>query len=202
MWVVLSLVKLLEPEKVYRLIFDTQVKNHLEEIKNISIGRQQVYPISGLPDFVVYSNKVGKYVALKSELRKNIYKYYGTALNPRELKDPTDSPTSFGSRVLIIHFIEKPENILLADSDTGKVTNPEVAIECLEQNELHDVKSIDEVKHLSELVKPRLGTYLVFREPVSKLKLDETSDNIYFLEVGFDQSKLQSIISLLTSEVE
>jgi len=201
MWLVLSLLKLLEPEKAYQLILDTSSTNHLEETKNISVGQERPYAVSMLPDFIVYSNKVGKYVALKSELRMHIDRYYGQAVEPEERKGPTDIPTGFGSRVLIVHFIENPENIILADSDTGKITNPEVAIECLEQKELHDVTSVDEVKHRHELLKPRLGTYLVFREPVSKISLDETSDNIHFLEVGLDQSKLESIISLPTKEL-
>lgn len=46
-------------------------------------------------------------------------------------------------------------------------------------------------------LKPTLETYIVTKEPVPEQGYEELEEDIQILNVGFDQSKLEPIISVL-----
>ncbi len=192
MWLTLEILKMLEPERVYRMVFGTGIDNHLEEIDTVPIGRERVYPLSGLPDFVIYSGLINRYVAFKSELKQNITNYYGRVIDPREFKAPSDSPTAFGSRILVLHFTDKSVDISLVDNETREVASPRAVIEYFNGSAADEENFTDAITKRKELLRPETGIYLLTDSlPV---KLPSLPDGMNLIEVGFDEFKLLPVV--------
>ena len=64
-WTALVIIKLLEPDESFLVDLDEDYKPVLTELKDISFGRQAHHPTIRIPEFVLHSRKMNKYVTFK-----------------------------------------------------------------------------------------------------------------------------------------
>ena len=183
-WVMLSLVQLLESDKSFQVTLrqlDPREINRrtptskepvppLKESKRLSFEHEP-YSILTVPDFIVHSARVNKYVAIRSEFREAMW----TASDASENREwyPLDSITTLELEDLILIYIaETPEEISLV-ADKERICRPDLIIECRGQNEWYEKEGLEEVKLHHGSLKPKLGTYVVSREPVPEQAYEE-----------------------------
>jgi hypothetical protein len=195
-WVALTLVSLLEPDQASQILLDSEDKLALKELKTLSIGQQFPHPTLRFPEFVVHSRRNGKYVAFKLELATEIPTYTTASRPERKLamQNAGDTATVLGHRVLLVSVVERPEDTaVIADLEEREVYPPDVAVECQEE----DSAAQDGAVHYNDMLQPRNGTYLIFRESVPEIWLRAPGENIHPLAVGFDPASLQPIVEIL-----
>jgi hypothetical protein len=209
-WVALSLVKLLEADKTFQVNLreltpeDEVIMSSLaseeqvpppEESKRLSF-RHELVPLFTVPDFIVHSAKLNRYVGVRSEFGAAIAK----ASNASQQRKwyPLDSVISLEPGLTLIYVAEKSEEISLI-ADVKKICRPDLILECREQKDWFEKEEMEKVKLHHDLLKPRLGTYIVSREPKPEQVLAELEDGIHILTAGFDANKLTPIIDAFIS---
>ncbi len=189
-----------------------------EELNQLFL-REPSSPFFMIPDFIVHSAKTGRYVSLRTKLDDAIWKA-SNASDKREWL-PLYSIGDGRNRIplqpeLTIYVDDAPEDIALV-ADLDRICRPDLIIECLAQATMPRKTDLDRIKFCHNALRPKLGTYLVCLQPVPGLYLellpeqekDDTGEpvavkedagiggGIHILDVGFDQSKLATIISAL-----
>ncbi len=213
-WLALSLVKLLEADRSLEVSVPSLYLGPQDgergssvsdeehpvpppkELKHLSFKHEQSSTLT-VPDFIVHSAKINRYFALRSEFRAAAAVW--TASNASEHREwyPLDCVVALRLGSTLIYVADNPEEISLV-ADAEKICRPELIIECREQKDWYEKEGLEKVKLHHDILKPRLGTYIVSREQVPDV--GQLGDSIHILTVGFDQSKLEPIISSLMKQ--
>ena len=198
-WAALAIIKLLDPDEIYRVDFDDDYELVLAEMKEICFGRQAHHPTKRIPEFVVRSRKIDQYVAVKMALAQELQTFSVSIKPPvRPRKKTGDTSLALDSRVMLLSFMESKEKIpVLADIYECTLIHPHWMIEYVAGKELGDPAVMDEVRHHSASLKPILGTCLVLIDPDDEADLGDMPENIRPVVAGFDQSKLLAAIDEL-----
>ena len=227
-WVALSLVKLLQADKLFQVIPRPFISEQEETImsstspeedppaaiesKNFSFQRDLAATFT-VPDFIVHLSAGNKYTAVRSQIGEALAKASKTSEN-REWY-PLDSIGAFISGLTLVYVADNLKDIsLVADAD--KICRPDLIIVCKEQQDWYDKEGLGKIKLDHDRSKPLLGTYVVSRESIPEQAYkdliteesvaptlgeerleqgDSKQAGIYILTVGFNQSKLQPIVS-------
>ena len=229
-WVILSLIKLLEADKSFRVDADefdddeyfkhgggTEVSvPNPEELGVISFKHN---PIIGVlvADQIIHSAKNGQYYSF----RPHIVEPEGEATDKSKQREwlplPVRTIIDIGRNVILVYTDKRLEELsLIADSKI--ICRPDLIIECVGLKKLFNEKSMAKTKKYNEVFKPRLGTYIISNEPVIEKmsegqvvdiitnepvaeKVSEDKEtDIHFISAGFDQSKLEQIINLFINK--
>jgi hypothetical protein len=197
-WVALTLVSLLDPDQASQIDLDSDERVSFSELKTIAMGHQFPHPTLRFPEFVVHSRRYGKYIAFKSELATEIPTYTTASRPERKLamQNAGDTSTALGHRVLLMSVVERPEDVaMIADLEERQVFPPDVAVECQED----ESAVVEAAGSFHDILQPRGGTYVVFRETGQRGRLQALPENIYRLAVGFDPFGLKPIVESLVS---
>ncbi len=199
LWAALVLIKLLEPDEALLVDLDDDYKPFLRELKDIAFGRQAHHPTMRIPEFVLHSRKLDKYVAVKMALAREIETFVVPVKPPvRPRKKTGDTSFALDSRVMFLSFMSSRDEIpIIADIYDRTLTSPDCMVEYITENELRDADSIGQVKQHLEAMRPRLGTCLVLIDCSPETMPEKIPDNIHPVSVGFDRSRLQSAVDLL-----
>jgi hypothetical protein len=195
-WSMLALFKLLDPDEAFLVDLDDDYEVVLKELKSICFGRQAHHPTMRIPEFVLHSRKLGKYVAVKVPLAREIETYVVQFRPPvRPRKKTGDSSTVLDPRALFLYFIATPEDIpLVADIYEGTRTSPDWIIEYMSVEDLQNWELMDLVRQHSEIMNPKGGTGMVLIGPCNETAMNAIPENIFAVSAGFDQSRLQCLI--------
>jgi hypothetical protein len=198
-WAALVIIKLLEPDQAFFVDLDDEYKPFLTELKSISFGRQAHHPTMRIPEFVLHSRKLNRYVAVKMVLTGEIETYvapFKPAVRPR--KKTGDTSFALDSRVMLLSFMASPDDIpIIADIYDLKLTNPDWMMEFISASELEDPGSLDQVKRHADAMKPRFGSCLVLIDSDRALTSEEIPEKIRTVSAGFDQARLQPVVDAL-----
>lgn len=239
MWVVLSLVEMLDADRAFRLFLQSlspeeEVKLDAnpasmesvpppQESNRLSFEHKEVNLLT-VPDFIIHSAKLNRYIALRSGLDQAVTK----APDASEKREwlPLDSMRALGPDLTLIYLADNPEEISLV-ADKYNICRPDIILACMTQKDWYEGEKLGKVKLHHSILKPRLGTFIVSRElvpeqadkevepeqvsdestlveerkSIPQKELGEQEPGIYMLTVGFDQSKLEPIIKTLMNEV-
>lgn len=188
-WVALSLVKLLVSDKAFKVDIPDIYRDfmHTEGVARIG-GRKEPVPepkesrrlsfeqglpaVFLVPDFIVHSAKINRYIAIKTEL--GVANWTARQVSDKREWYPIDSIVKKYNRValqpdlqpdLTIYVDDKPENVaLIADFD--RICRPDLIIECLTQKEWPGKADLERIKLRHDTLKPKWGTFIVSNEPV------------------------------------
>jgi hypothetical protein len=198
-WAALTIIGLLDPDEAYRVDFDDDYQPILAEMKEICFGRQAHHPTKRIPEFVIHSRKVEQYVAIKMALARELQTFLVSVKPPvRPRKKTGDTSLALDSRVMLLSFMESKEKIpILADIYECTLTHPHWMIECVTGEELGDPNVMDEIKHHSASLKPRLGTCLLLVDPADEADPGAVPEGIRPLAAGFDKYKLLAAVDEL-----
>lgn len=195
-WAGLTVIKLLEPDEAYLVDLDDDYKPVLAEFKEIAFGRQAHHPTMRIPEFVVRSKKLGRYVAVKMAIAREVETYVAKFKPPvRPKKRTGDTSSALDSRVMLLSFLSSKEEIpVLADTYELTLTNPDWMVECITASEFQDPAALAEVKNRAASLNPKLGMCLIVMDHDGS-ELQPLAESIYPISIGFDETKLQPVVS-------
>jgi hypothetical protein len=198
-WACLTFIKHLEPDEAFQVDLDEDYKPILTEMRDISFGRQAHHPTMRIPEFVIHSRKVDRYVAVKAALAREIETFVVPFKPPvRPKKKTGDTSFTLDSRVMFMSFLPSKDQIpVYADIYECTLTSPDWMIEYVNGNELNDPAATEQVRRHLEDMNPKFGTCLVVVNPGVDPIAEGLPDNICAVAAGFDESKLKSVVDAL-----
>ena len=199
MWAALSFIKLLDPDKAFFVDLDPDYKPILTDLKEIAFGRQAHHPTIRIPEFVVHSRRVDKYVTVKMAMAREVETFVVPFTPPvRPKKKTGDTSCALDSRVMLLSFLPTPDEIpILADIYDRTLTSPDLMIEYMTAAEFADPAAVNEVKAHLDALHPKLGMCVLVINPDGEAKLEPIADNIQTISAAFDPSSMESIFEKL-----
>lgn len=214
-WFVLSLIKNLDPEKAYDIPLphpsSKELIKHREDIRqnipfpqetkvlSFEIGRRDVLLI---PDFIVRSAALEKYVAFRTAIGKAIWR----ATYHSERREWL----SIGAIIEEYGITElKPDLLLYLDNnledvslvaDSEKFCRPDLSIFFLGQlgeDENQTVRDLERVRLGHEILKPIRKTCVISNFHVPDRMLIGLDENIEVIHFGFNNLKWERLLELL-----
>ncbi|MFC1846453.1 hypothetical protein ACFLYS_00130 [Chloroflexota bacterium] len=232
-WVSISLLQQLKADKLFQITPDEFASDEEravmratspekeapdpEESNRLSFKYEEEATFT-VPDFIVHSARINRYVALRAQMGKA----FATASNFSKKMEwhSLDSKTALEPGITLIYMADDPREISLV-ADAKKICRPDLIIECREQKDWYEREGLGRIMAVHNNLKPKLGTYIVCKEsapqqvykelapqqiceessqvetPNSNKATESDKNDIHILVVGFDQSKLEPIISAL-----
>jgi hypothetical protein len=198
-WAALVMIKLLEPDEAFLVDLDEDYRPCLSELKSIAFGRQAHHPTMRIPEFVVHSRWLNKYVAVKMALAQEIEAYTAKLRPPvRPKKKTGDTSFALDSRVLMLSFMDKPDDIpVIADIYELKRASPDWMMGYIMDSELADPWSLEQARLNLEAMSPKKGACLVVIGGSPEALRENIPEGIQTVSVGFDQSRLKAVVDQL-----
>ncbi len=200
-WIFLSFIKFLEPDHAFMVDLDPEDEDRmvLVELKDISFGRQALHGYFRIPEFVFHSRKLDRYIAVKAALTREIPTYVVQYDPPVKRKRRTgDSSYALDYRVLLLYVMSDPNEIpIVANLREKRIASPELMVECIGEDEIADTDIMEQVKARCDSLKPKIGMFLVVRDPVHDLNEGNPVEKVFSVPTGFDSSRLLSIVNRL-----
>ena len=199
-WVELSLLILLKPDKIFSVPIPEpkitkRVYRFVEQVSSPEETNQiqlehDLYPTFIVPDFIFHSAKIGRYVAIRSEYTSAAW----IASNPSQRREWIPLTKNLKPD-LLVYVDENLDDIALI-ADAEKVCRPDLIVECIAKKEWRE-EVLERAKLDQDALKPKLGTFVVLREPVGR----KVGKGIRSLTVRLHQSKLEPIINSLATHL-
>lgn len=214
-WFVLSLIQKLDPEKIYEIPLpqpsSKEIIKHRKDFRQtipfpeetkvlgFEVGRRDVLLI---PDFIVRSALLEKYVAFRTEIGKAIWQaaYYSER---REWFSIAEIVDTYGiadlSPDLLLYVGENLEDVSLV-ADCDQICRPDMAIHFLDQ--LEDVEAshmekIESIRLAHTILKPVRGTCVIAKHHLPENLMKGLDENIHVIHFGFNNLKWEILLALL-----
>jgi hypothetical protein len=195
-WAALALIKLFDPDEAFRVDLDEDYKPILGELKTICFGRQAHHPTIRIPEFVLHSRRIGKYVTFKMALAREMDGYV-VLIKPRVRPRNRTGDTSqvLDSRAILLSILTDPKEIpIIVEIFDCTRTSPDWLIEFIGCEDLSNPQSLDPVLQHMEAMNPTQGTGLILVGAGGESGQENIPDSIHAVAAGFDQSRLQSFV--------
>jgi hypothetical protein len=200
LWAALSLIKLLEPDNAFQVALDEEDNITLTELKEISFGRQAHHSTLRLPEFIVHSRALNKFVSVKMGPTQEIIAYTIVSNAPRRPRRTGDSSLALTSRAMILSAMETTEKIpIIADLNGNKIQHPDLVMECASKADLEDTAVLDQVKQHHNILQPRAGIYLICSDSMREAGPGEPESSVRIIAAGLDPSRLRPLIDSLSA---
>lgn len=217
-WVLFSLVRLLKSDASFIVplrkptlaeLFMLIASDHKESVPTpqkhrLSISEYKTKPIFTIPEILVHSTKLNRYLAFRSDITSAILSAVNThckmewyvldSLLGSKIQEPLDV---WGVGLTLLYIADTPDQISLV-ADAKRICRPDLMLECREQLGWYGLDEIKRINRHHESLRPRLGTCVVSRGKVPHRVYSQFDEDIHIIDVGFDSAKLNPIISLLT----
>ena len=200
-WAGLAMIKQLDPDEAYFVDLDEDYKPCLAELKIIAFGRQAHHPTIRIPEFVLHSGKLNKYVAVKMMLASEIETYvaqFKPAVRPR--KKTGDTSFALDSRIMLLSLMESKKDIpIIADIYELKRTSPDLVMGYISGNEIGDPVALDRVNRNLRALNPKIGMCMVVVGSCLEADIANIPEDVKTVATGFDQSSFESVIETITA---
>ncbi len=212
-WAVLSMLKLFEPDRIYfvplRNLGNKQIIKHSVlakeslplpvETKKFSfeVGHRQSLVV---PDAIIHSTRLNKFVAVRTAFTSAMWSANSYS-EKREWYSIESLVEEYGlinlSPDLLVYIDDSTESVSMV-ADAEKICRPDLVVDCINEpdtdesligNRLADINAC----HL--ILKPLTGSYVLSMESIPPYVHDLLEKGIRSMEVGFEESKIDSIIS-------
>lgn len=214
-WFVLSLIKNIDPEKAYEVPLpqpsSKQMIFHRERFKQnipfpeetkllgFEVGRRDVLLV---PDFIVRSAKLEKYVAFRTEIGKALWKASYHSEN-REWFSIESIVDEYGITALkpdlLLYVDENLEDVSLV-SDCDKFCRPDLMVfflDQLEDVEERHMQKMEDIRLAHKILKPTKGTCVIAKNHLPDSLVKGLDANIHVIHFGFNNLKWETLLDLL-----
>ncbi len=202
-WAVLALIVMLDPDEAWSVELNEDDAAIPGELKEIAFGRQFNHSVKRMPEFIVHSKKLDRFVAVKMPLAREVDAYYPPHEIPQKMFRDRTGDTSYvlDSRIVFLSMLDNMDKIpVYAEIHKRKIISPDMMIEFLTEQDLADTDKMSQILYRINFMKPKQGGTVVIMnpgaEPVS------VSEGIDLFSVGFEKAKLESIIDKLMAGKE
>jgi hypothetical protein len=200
-WVALALIVLMEPDELFGVALDGDNKPLVTEIGKIAFGRQFHHPAKRIPEFILHSNKMDRYIAFKMPLAREVNSYHVPVEFPtqRLLRNRNgDTSSALDHRMIFLSVVKNlKEAPVFADIHKRTINGPDLSIEFVMEQDLSDSEMIEQIQNRLEIMKPRLGGTLVLMDSKPKSESFKITSSLDAFSVGLGQSALQPNIDKL-----
>lgn len=200
-WAAVSILLLLEPDEILGVSIDENFNLCISELDQITFGKQSHHPAKRIPEFIIHSKKLDRYIAYKMPLATSVDFYYLPPELPtkRVLRDRTgDTSSVMGYRMLFLSVVQDLKKLpIFADIHERTVNGPDLTIEFLMRYDLSDSGILKQIQNHVEIMNPHLGGNIVLVDNNSDSVPAKTETGIDIFPVGLDPSGLQPIIDKL-----
>lgn len=212
-WITLSLLKPFEADHTLQVTLPKFTSDDEEAIlrtssplvEEVPLPKQTNYisfnrpnPKLVVPDLIIHSAKLDKYIAFGSEISRA----EARASNVSELGEwcSLDYRVALEPGLNLIYVASNPEEISLVADNRG-IRRPDLILVCKWQKEWYENEVLEKIKLYHINLKPTLGTYIISRDEVPDHACEELDeDDIKLIVVGFDHLKLEPIINTLMAQ--
>ena len=214
-WFVLSLIKNLEPEKVYEVPLpqpsSKEIIKHRQDMRqnipfpretkilSFEVGRRDVLL---LPDFFVRSADMEKYVAFRTSIGKAVWRatYHS---EKREWFSIGAIIEEYGITELkpdlLLYIGDNLEDLSLV-ADSEKICQPDLLVFFLDQSmEQEDefARVMERVRVAHKIFKPLRGTCVISNFQLSDVQLNDLDPNIEIIHFGFNNLKWERFLMVM-----
>ena len=219
-WAVLSLVDLLEAGKALRV--EARGLNPGERAKQsaqapfedvASPAEAAGFPFSqprdaifAVPDLIVHSSRLNKFVGIRSEFREGLYNAWDAS--PIREWDPiqTEVLIMLEYGLTLVYAAEEAATIALV-ADATRLCRPDLLLYCVDSRSCSRTEILDRMTRAAGLLRPVKGIYVIANGPWPEspqataadpqTPAEEQAAGIHFLNVGYDQSQLIPVVEAL-----
>lgn len=214
-WFILSLIDKIQPEKVYEVPLPQPSSKEIikqrqdfrqtipfpEETKHLGfeVGRRDILLV---PDFIVRSALLEKYVAFRTEIGKAIWRavYHSEKREWLSIASMVeDHGVTEMKPDLLLYIGEKLEDVSLV-ADYEKFCRPDMAVvflDQLEQEESQCALQLSRIKLYHEVLKPVKGTCVIAKHHLPEKLHQGLDENIHVIHFGFNNLKWEIVLDLL-----
>jgi hypothetical protein len=209
-WVVLSLVPMLLPAKGFRV--DARRLNPGEKSKSMLHSPFDSMPapapsttflfdqpreaVFAVPDFIIHSSALNRYVGVRSEFRPGVYHAQNRPQEREWYTVETGLLRVLESGLTLIYAAEEAQNIALV-ADVGKFCRPDLVLWCVQASCVSRAEALEKMCQVHSLLKPTAGTFLIADESWPEPQEEPVSEGVHCITARFEPLMLQSVIDAL-----
>ncbi len=196
-WAAIALILLLEPDEAFGVGLGEDYEPFAGELKGIALGRQFHNPAKRLPEFILHSKKLDRYIAVKMPLAREVDTYYIPYEIPRRMLRHHTGDTSYvlAPRVMFLSILQDLKEIpVFVDMYTREIKSPDLTVEFMMGQDIANPDAIGQVQRRLEIMNPRLGGCIVVVNPEPGSGIVKPTGNVDIFSVGLDLLKLQPVI--------
>ncbi len=201
LWAAVSILFLLEPDEIHGVRIDDAFNPCLSKLDQITFGKQDHHASKRIPEFIIHSKKLDRYIAFKMPIATSVDFYFLPLELPtkRVLRDRTgDTSQVLAPRILFLAVVPDLKKLpVFADLHERTISSPDLTIEFLSADDLSYPGAIERAQIRVDVMKPRLGGNIVSVGNNLETLPDKTETGINILKVRLDQTKLQPFIDKL-----
>lgn len=224
-WAVLSLANRLQVQEAYRVpVRDLQPGDRAKsstrapteevpapvESANFLFS-QSPKAIFAVPDFIVRSAKLNRFIGIRSEFKEGLYNALNASTERDWCRIDADLLRLLESGLTLVYASEKPESIALT-GDVSKFCRPDLVLWCVDSRALTQKEAFEKMQIADSHIRPAKGVFIIVNEPWPESEAapapQEAADSpvgaeasrIRFLAAGFDCAKLMSVVEALSDE--
>lgn len=238
-WATMALLKLLSTDKVYHVPpadVDKDPSSHMdamgdvyeesvpdaEEASKISFTHSLMYSFL-VPNIIGHSTRLKLFAAFISDFDYNESRWRARNRTPeRQWYEMSDITGEFGRGKLwpnlAVYTSGRWKELVLV-ADNARMAQPDIIVEFREREGWHEKEGLEMVRRHYNVLKPKLGSFVVCLEPVPEAALKElepkpalqpmgmeaapeaavqpAAPNIHILGVGYDITKLEPIVETI-----
>ena len=223
-WAVLGLLNLLEIESAFRVSvrnLNTGERSKpaaqapLEEVpapqeSTSFFFSQPQNAIFAVPDFIVYSSRLHRFVGIRSEFRESAYNALNASHDREWIGIDADLRMLLSTGLTLIYVSEQVENLSLV-ADVVKFCRPDLILWCIDTLSMNQTDVLATIRQAHKSLKPSRGIYIVanddWTESFESLGNDapiqpgEESAEIHWLKVGYERAKLLPVAEALIDSI-
>ena len=214
-WVILALIKKLKAEKIYAVPIpqpsSKEIIKHSSSSREIipypeetnqlwfEIGRRDILLV---PDFIIQSAYLNKYVAIRTSIGKAIWEavYHSEDREWIPIADIVENYEIVELKPEVLIYVgDKLEDLALV-ADCHYFCRPDLILDFMADNdmEIEDYNNIERVKAYHMALKPTRGTYIISDRVIPKELSSGLREDIQFMNLGFDDSKLIPVLEIMS----
>ncbi len=208
-WVVLTLLKLLDAAELFHVVYQEAtlydahkggglIQEQISNPENTSSISFQYAPDSLLtvPDLIIRSPRIdNKCVAFRSQIGEAFG--VATGISPKRDYFYFDTSVELHPYGTFICIGDDANEVSLI-ADEKRICRPDLIIGCIIQGPFDEEKAIARIKLQHDILKPKMGTYIVSDIPLPEDANNQLGNNIHILNVGFEQFMLNTIVDALS----
>jgi len=215
-WVMMSLMQLMAPEGVFSVpVIDETIQPDqttadkrpgwfTEEVPDISpvsslrLDVSQFTPFL-VPKVILQSGKLNAFAAIRTDFY-NVFHNAKDRSKHLEWLSREAIRRDFGLGDIwpdMAVYLGETGKDLRVVADYSVIARPDITLDVMEAGDWCGPGGVEKVKRHYHVLKPRLGSFVVSRQPVSQAVIDELQPDIKVLVAGYDVCSLAPIIDTL-----
>lgn len=218
-WVLLSLVKLLEPEQILRV--ESRLLGPGErgkpaasapfadipdpEVSHTFFFSQPANAVFAVPDLIVRSGVLSRFAAMRSEFREGMYHALNASPDREWTAVDTDLLIALEHGLILLYSADRAEDIALV-ADVRRCCRPDTLLWCIDSGSMNPDEVLAGIELIDGRLGPVAGSFVIADEDWAEAATEQIEDfqnrlsrtpRIRFLRVGYDPSRLAPVIDAL-----